>query len=255
MGRAALRTVGDILEESPPPIGHNGAPEPTPFEAVAAKLVDLETEAAAWFDGTEIETQAQADDVAKLKEAATNLATEADVGHKTEKEPHLRAGQAVDERWRKPRADIKLVKEIAGSALTVWLTKLDDERRAREAEAQRIADEAAEKAREAAAQNDGSLAAAKARDAAIEEADRLAREAAAAAKVKVQAKGSGMARAVGLRSKWKAEVEDHRALLNHIAKTRPNDLREWLEGWASSAVTAGQRTIPGVRAYEERSAA
>jgi hypothetical protein len=64
-----------------------------------------------------------------------------------------------------------------------------------------------------------------------------------------------MARAVSLRTIWRSEVQDRRALLNHIAKTAPDDLTAFVEDWAAKAVRGGARAIPGVRVYEERCAA
>jgi hypothetical protein len=69
------------------------------------------------------------------------------------------------------------------------------------------------------------------------------------------AKGLGMARTMSLRTTYRASVTDRRALLNHIAKTRPEDLTAWLEQWAASAVHKGARALPGVEIYEEKAAA
>jgi hypothetical protein len=106
-----------------------------------------------------------------------------------------------------------------------------------------------------AQENDGTLAATKARDAAIEEARKAEARATAASNDKGRAKGEGMARAVSLRTTWRADVTDRRALLNHVASTRPDDLTAWLEKWAADAVRAGARSLPGVNVWEERVAA
>jgi hypothetical protein len=64
-----------------------------------------------------------------------------------------------------------------------------------------------------------------------------------------------MTRTVALRTVWRATVNDRRALLNHIAREAPDDLSAWLDEWAARAVRGGARELPGVEAWQERSAA
>jgi hypothetical protein len=236
-------------------MGHNNPPEPTPLELAKETISLLDVEASAWFDGEPIKNQKQADDVARLLDAARKARQQFDAERKAEKKPHDDAAKAVDAAWKPVITDADRIIEIAKAAQTPWLIKLDAEKRAREEAARREAEEKAAAARKLAQEADGSLAAAKARDAAIEEA-RLAELAATrAAHEKASAKGAGMARAVSLRTIWRSEVQDRRALLNHIAKTAPNDLTAFVEDWAAKAVRGGVRDIPGVRVYEERCAA
>lgn len=236
-------------------MGHNNPPEPTPLEAARETISLLDVEASAWFDGEPIKNQAQADDVARLLDAARKARQKFDADRKAEKKPHDDAAKAVDAAWKPVITDADRIIEIAKAAQTPWLIKLDAEKRAREEAARREADEKAAAARKLAQEADGSLAAAKARDAALEDA-RLAELAATrAAHAKANAKGGGMARAVSLRTIWRSEVQDRRALLNHIAKTAPNDLTAFVEEWAARAVRGGARELPGVRVYEERCAA
>lgn len=238
-----------------PPMGHNNPPEPTPLEQARETISLLDGEAANWFDGTPIENQAQADDVARLLDAARKAEKQFDANRKAEKQPHDDAAKAVDAAWKPVITDAKRIVEIAKAAQTTWLIKLDEEKRAREEAARKEADAKAAEARRLAEENDGSLAAAKARDAAIEEAKRAEAAAARAANDKANAKGEGMARAVSLRTIWRSEVEDRRAILNHIAKTDPNALTAFVEDWSAKAVRSGARVLPGVRVYEERCAA
>jgi hypothetical protein len=51
-------------------MGHNNPPEPTPIEAARETISLLDVEASAWFDGTPIENERQAEDVARLLDAA-----------------------------------------------------------------------------------------------------------------------------------------------------------------------------------------
>lgn len=239
----------------PAPIGHNNPPEPTPLEQAREALSLLDVEASAWFDGTPIENERQAEDVARLLDAARKAEKQFDGHRKAEKQPHDDAAKAVDAAWKPVITDAKRIVEIAKAAQTTWLIKLDNEKRAREEAARKEAEAKAAEARRLAEQNDGSLTAAKARDAAIEEAKRAEAIAARAAHDKAKAKGAGMTRAIGLRTTWRSEVQEHRVLLNHIAKSAPGDLTAFVEEWAARAVRGGARELPGVRIYEERAAA
>lgn len=236
-------------------IGHNGAPGATPLEAARELLSDIETEASAWFDGADIENDAQADEVSRIIDAARKATSKFEADRKLEKQPHLDAGRAVDEAWKPLTASLDQITKVAKGVLTPWLLTKEAAKRAAETEARRVADEAAAEARRLAAEADGSLAAARERDAAIEQARTALIAAAAAERDKAGAKGAGMTRTVSLRTTWRAEVQDRRALLNHIAKTRPEDLSAWLDGWAATEVRNGARNLPGVHAWAEQVAA
>jgi hypothetical protein len=236
-------------------IGDNNPPEPTRIEAAREQLADIETEASAWFDGADIENDAQADEVSRIIDAARKAKTRFDNDRKVEKQPHMDAGKAVDDAWKPLTSAADRIVEVAKGVLTPWLLAKDAEKRAREAAEREKAEAAAAEARRLAAENDGSLAAAKARDAAIEEARIAEARALAAERDKAGAKGVGMARTVSLRTTWKSDVTDRRALLNHIAKTHPDDLSDFLTQWAAQAVRTGARDLPGVHVYEEKVAA
>lgn len=246
--------MATVTDEAPP-VGHNNPPEPTPLEAAKETISLLDVEASAWFDGEPIKNQKQADEVARLIDAARKARQQFDNDRKAEKKPHDEAAKAVDAAWKPVIADAERILEIAKAAQTPWLIKLDEEKRANEEKARKEAEEKLAEARRLAAESDGSLAAAKARDAAIEEAKAAEAAAHRAANEKANAKGAGMARAVSLRTTYRAEVQDRRALLNHIAKAAPEDLTAFVEDWAAKKVRSGARELPGVRIYEERAAA
>lgn len=236
-------------------LGHNNPPPAEPIEEARETLASLETEANAWFDGTPIENQAQADDVARLLDAARKLKTKSDGERKAEKKPHDDAAKAVDAKWKPILTAADRVAEIAKAAQTVWLVKLDREKREREEAARKEAEVKAAEACRLAAEADGSLAAAKARDAAIEEAKRAEAAAQRAANDKAGAKGIGMARTVSLRTTYRSEVKDRRELLKHVLLTAPDEITEWLEDWAAKAVRNGARELPGVEIWQEKAAA
>ncbi len=233
----------------------NNPPEPTPLELARETIADLTLEAGNWCDGQDIADAEQAKAVAKLLDDARKAEKRFDTDRKTEKAPHDQAGKAVDAAWKPVIADAKRIVEVSKAAQTVWLIKLDDEKRALEAATRKVAEEAAAEARRLAEASDGSLAAARARDAAVEEAKRTEQVAHFASIAKAGAKGEGMARAVSLRTTWRATVNDRRALLNHIAKNHPDDLSAFLDEWAARAVRGGNHELPGVEAWQERAAA
>jgi len=237
------------------PPGHNNPPESTPIETARETLSDIETEASAWFDGVDIENDAQADEVSRIIDNARKAKSRFEADRKVEKQPHLDAGKAVDDAWKPLTIAADRIVEVAKGVLTPWLVAKDKEKREREAAERAKADAAAVEARRLAEASDGSLAAAKLRDAAIEESKIAQARAAAAERDKAGAKGAGMARTVSLRTVHRAEVTDRRALLNHIAKLRPDDLTAWLEEWAAREVRTGARVIPGVNVWEEKAAA
>lgn len=235
--------------------GDNNPPEATPIEAARELISLLDVEAANWFDGTPIENQQQADDVARLLDSARKARTKFDNDRKAEKKPHDEAAKAVDAAWKPVIAEADRIVEVAKAAQTPWLIKLDEEKRAAEAEARLVAEEKAAEARKLAEQNDGSLAAAKSRDAAIEDAKKAEAAAHRASIEKAGAKGEGMARTVSLRTTYRSEVKDRRTLLNHIAKTDPAALTAFIDDWAARAVRGGARELPGVEIWQERAAA
>lgn len=238
-----------------PPIGHNQPPPLTPLEAARETISLLDCEAANWFDGAPIANAKQADDVARLLDAARKAKQQFDSERKAEKKPHDDAAKAVDAMWKPVIADAERILDIAKAAQTPWLIKLDTEKRALEEATRKEAEAKAAEARRLSEEADGSLAAAKVRDAALADAESAAKVAAAASREKVGAKGAGMARAVSLRTVWRSEVEDRRALLNHIAVTDPAALTEFVAAWAEKQVRVGRREVPGVRIWSDKVAA
>lgn len=236
-------------------LGHNNPPKPTQIEAARETLSTLELEGGNWFDGSEVESQAQADEVSRLIDAARKAKNKFDADRKAEKQPHMDAAKAVDTAWKPLIDGAERVAEVGKAALTPFLMAQEKAKREAEEAARREAERAAAEARRLAEQQNGSLEAAKARDAAIEEAKAAEARAAAAERDRAGARGAGMARKVSLRTTWRGIVEDRRALLNHIARTRPDDLADFLDDWAARAVREGARDLPGVRVYEEKVAA
>lgn len=236
-------------------IGGNNPPEPTPLEQAREDISILDEEARHWLDGKPIENQAQADDVAKLIDAARKAKSRFDADRKAEKAPHDAAAKAVDAAWKPVIEDADRIVKVGKAVQTDWLIKQDEAKRETERLMREEAERKAEEARKLAEEADGSLEAAKVRDLAVADAENAQKAAALAASDKAGAKAAGMGRAMSLRSTWRAMVEDRRALLNHVAVHDPDALTAFLEEWAGKAVRHGARDLPGVSVYEERVAA
>lgn len=243
-------------------IGHNNPPveiESTPFEMSEVEIGDLYAEAKGFLDGEPINSQEMADAVSKLIDDLRKAAKRADERRVEENRPFDEGKAAVQAKYAPLIADTKTVKgkavlamEIAKKALAPWLQKLEDEKRAAAAAARAAAEEAERKAREA-------LAATKASEdlAAREAAEAMARQAQAAEAAATKAENDkahakGGARAMGLRSVWRAEMVDGRAAAAHYWTTRREDVDAFFQGLADADVRAGKRTIPGFNIIEDR---
>lgn len=257
------------LELNPPAMGHNGAPEddapakPMQWEALKPHMDDLEMEARNWADGEPITSQAQADEVATLRNRINDAIKLADEARIEEKKPLDEKAKAIQDRFNtyiapsknKTPGKLTKAKDALGNLLTPWLVKLDEEKRERERAAQVAADEAATKALEASTQARQSfdLSAIDEAEALLTAAEDAKREAAAVSKEKVQAKGEG--RAQSLRTTWHAtlrEGEGNKALV-HYAKTQSQRVMAFLQQMADEDVRAGIREIPGFDVVAKKS--
>ena len=258
MGKTALRTVGGILEESADNpravIGGNMPPE-APYDAHKRHIDDLFETAQGFLDGEPIANQAQADAVGKLLSDAREARAAAEAQRKIEAKPFDDGKAAVQALWT-PLTDEKkgrcaLIAETCKKALAPYLQKLDDEKRAIEAAARAEADRKTAEAQAAMQAADATdLAAREAAEALLKDAGKA--EAAAKRAANDKAMVAGGARSVSLRTVWKYEVEDRRALANHVARTRPDEFAAMMEAWVATQVSDGVRVIPGVRIFDEK---
>lgn len=237
-------------------IGANGPPEASPFEAIKVHVDDLMTEARNWCDGAAIESQDQADTVARLIDEFRQAQKTADEARKEEARPHDEAKARVQEKYAPLLAETKAQTGVIPRALaalkatlTPWLQVKERERQAAEAvaraEAQRKADAAAAAARAADPANLDEVEAVEAK---IGEAQNAQAEANRLGRDRAQAKGDG--RAIGLRRTFTPVMNDRRAALNHYATTRADDLVAFLQRLAEADVREGRRQIPGFDVVE-----
>lgn len=229
-------------------IGHNKPPVHLLWKE---EIDGLFEEATNWCDGEPIASQDQADKVGQLLDMIRTASKDCDKQRAAEKKPHDDAGKAVQALYKPllDRADIAAT--ACKKALTPWLQKVEDEKRA---EAERIRKEAEEKARAAADLAAKTNADSLADQAALEDARNAAQQAqrAAGRADKDRAHVTGGARAVTLRTVYRAELADPIAALKFYKQRQPNELKEWLQLQADKDVRAGSRSIPGFNVIEEK---
>ena len=235
--------------EAPPPAGHNLPPQ-TPFDKAAECIDLLHFEAANWLDGDAIETQGQADTVAKLLRDMQTAWKAADGVRKVEAAPFDEGKAEVQARYKPLLGRAKGVTDLCKRLTVPWLVKVNIDIAAKAETARREADEAAAKAAEAHGK------AAPTDLAAIEEAERFLDDAKAAeahakhaARDKAQAKGGG--KAVTLRSVWSGAITNLTVCARHYWETDRAALEELIAEMVRRDVRAGARDIPGVEITEE----
>lgn len=250
-----------VIGDNNPPPDEQVSVDPQ-WEAVKLHLDDLLSEARNWADGAQITTQGQADMVGTLRQQLQDGMKLADEARIAEKKPFDEKIDEIQTRYnayiaplknKVPGSASKAVSAL-GNALTVWLNKLEAEKRERE----RIAKEKADAIAAAAIEAHKEAAASSDLDA-IDEAAELMAASEQAAKTlrsvereKVQAAGEN--RAIGMRSYWKAipvEGQGGKALV-HYAQRHTERVKAFLQQMADEDVRAGIRNIPGFIVEEER---
>lgn len=154
--------AGDGFDDEPPAprgIGDNSG-EADPLDAIKVELAG-EIEQVSDFMRKPVESQADADRLGIWAKRLTDLSKRADNHRVVEKEPHLAASRAVDDKWREPIADAKEWATKAKRHVEPFLiaqkrAEEERQRKAREeAEAARAAEEAELQAKIKAAQEAG----------------------------------------------------------------------------------------------------
>lgn len=233
-------------------MGGNNPPEPTTFETIKTHMEDLLVEAHNWADGTEVTTQAQADEAGRLISDLEQAARAAEAQRVAEKKPLDDQVAEIQARYnayiadRKNKVPGKVWKAVDALKATVkpYLDKLEAERLAKAEEARQAAQKAAEEAAESArAAQASDLGAQEAAEAKIAEARAMESAARSLETSRVQLHGGE--RAKGLRTTWTPVLADPGAALRHYIAQRPDDVKAVLLGWAKSDVANGARKLPG----------
>lgn len=234
-------------------IGANNPPL-TAYEAHAANINDLFTEAKNWCDGQPIATQEQHDEVERLLDLIREAHDAADEARKAENQPFDDGKAAVQARYAPLISDTKgvqgktvLAKKACLSVLGPWRQKIADEKAA---EAKRLQDEADEKIRlahEAARALEQSN---------LEEAEQLeafVTDARVAQKVAARAT-TAATNGTGLRTTWTPTLTDGVAAARYYWVERRAECEAFFLSLARADVTAGQRELPGFSIAPDRRA-
>lgn len=219
-----------------------------PFEALKIEFA-AEQEVAAELLAKPVTDQNHADQIAVLTKRVTGIGTTAKNLHKAEKQPSLDEGRRIDTKWRDLKEEPDALSKKLKRHLDAYLNELDRQEKERQRIARQKADRIrreAEAAAEAAAQEGNAEAAA--------EAGRLEREAAAAAR-EAQARNASAGRTgakVSLHTFTFATITDFDTLLMAL-KDRP-EIRECVETLANRAAKSGVE-LPGMSITQEQRAA
>lgn len=238
---------GSGFDDEPPAprgLGDNSG-DADPFDALKIELAG-ESEQVADFLKGEVKTQAAADRLGIWAKRLTDIAKRADNQRVVEKEPHLAASRAVDDKWRDIIADAKDWAAKAKKATEAFLIakKRAEEARAREeaakaAELRRQAEEAAREAQKAEQVDEDA-------EAKRAELIRQAQEAEKAAEVRNAQAGRTGAK-VSLRVEKRGEIVDYDALL--IALKDRAEIKDLVQSLANRAAKSGFE-LPGMKIVE-----
>lgn len=225
-------------------IGHNQPPEPTAFDAFETHIGDLFTEAANFLDGAGVNSEAEAQAVAKLMDLLRTASKDADKARVEEKKPHDDAAKAVQSKWKPllDRADLAVT--TCKKALAPWLSKKEAEAKAAAELARKEAEAKAHAAAEAMRQADATnLEAREAAEALVKDAKKA--EAAAMKAENVRPQAAGGARAATLRTTYRPELVSPSEALKHYVVHQPDALKACLLHLAETDVRAGKHSLPG----------
>jgi len=225
-----------------------------PFEALKSEFDDKLASAEAWLKAhPQAKDQTESDYARNLQAELLKIEKVADGMHKAEKQPHLDAGRAVDDKFRFRERVAPIAKALRDVFGTFMAAEEERQRKAARAkfEAEKRAAEAARREIEAQREKqmrDDPIAALTSPEPELPMAP-IAPEA-----VKVKA-GGGVGRAAGLRTEYVPEITDYDAALAHFA--HHDDVRALVDKLVKAATRAGksQTRIPGVTIHERRVAA
>lgn len=231
-------------------IGDNSG-EADPFDALRIEYLG-EKELAEEFMKAEVTTQAQADKVAIWAKRLTAIKSKAEGLHKVEKQPHLDAGRAVDNKWRELKEEpddlSKRLKNHIKPFLQAQIRAEEERQRKAREEADRLRRAAEATAREEQQRAeegnpDGSL---------LKEAERL-REQAAAAEAEAEARKVNAGRTgarVSMRVVKVGVVTDYAKAAAALVAMKHKDLLAEIDRLAQRAATASM-AFDGMEIREE----
>lgn len=247
--------ISDQAENPRAVAGNNAPPEPTPFESVEKKIVDLYDEAVLWLDGDKVTSQELADGVTNLKNMILKAKQLAEAEKATEKRPHLDANTAIEARYKALIAKAELAMDACKKAVTPWLIAVQAEIDRKAAEARKAADDARFAAQQALRDSDRTNLTDRGMvEDMLTAAKRAEQDAARAAKA-IPLSGGGVGRRVGLTTIYTAELVNSTIALKHFCVVNPAAVREFVQRLADAHVRIGAHTedeIPGFKIKSEQ---
>ncbi len=230
-----------------------GGNNPPPVETHGLHINDLFDEAKGILDGEGVQTQADAEMVAKLEDMIREARKAADAQRKAEKRPYDDTVKAIQASWNPLLEKCDLAVETCKRAREPYQRRLEAEQQAAaviaRAEADRIADEA-----RAAIQGAGNnLSSLSAGEAMLKEAQRADRDAAKLEKAKPHI--AGVDRNKTLRTVYAAEITDMKVFGKWAWEHRRSEYEGFLADLAEREARRGPVTIPGLNIITERKAA
>jgi hypothetical protein len=240
-------------------IGHNNPPEPTPFDAVKARIDDLYNEATLWLDGEPVKTQGQANALNTLENMIREAANDAEALRKAEVAPLDELKTEIQTRFNVLIGDTKTVtgktvKAVAAvkAALKPYLIEIDNRQREEARKAKEEADAAIAEAQAALKQRDAiNLGSIERAEQLLSDAEDLKKDAAKLAAAKPQASGDG--RATGLRTTYRAVMTSYREAAAWAYTNKKPEFEIFLADLAAKEVRAGKHvSFQGFDVIKER---
>jgi len=258
----------ELLPVLPPPIGDEVAQQnvadtlaieeelaydPVVHESLRLNVAAFCDAAGAWKDLGRIENPAQSERLTDFVAGARGLYKKTDEARKKAKSIHDAKGAAVQKAFTPLLDKLERVASLMKDMQADWLrreeARIAQEKRAAQEEADRLRREAEAAAAQAAARNDisGQVDA----EAALKAAEE---QAAAAARTEKARAGSatGGGRAMALRTQAYAEIENWRAVFMHFEARQ--EVKDVLQRLADAAIRGGE-DVPGAKRAERKVAA
>lgn len=228
-------------------IGHNAPPEPAHI-AIFQEIDDLFAEAKNFADGEPIESDALHDAMTELRDRLHKAGAAAEALRVETKKPHDEAIAAIQATFnpyvQKDKGKVALGKLAIDSLTGAWRVA---KAAAAQAEARRIAEEAAEAKRlaDAAIQSSSGNLAARA------EAEELLAEAKRLEKTAKRTEKSATT-GTGLVTRWVAVMVDEGAALDWAYARAKDEFLAVVQSNADAAVRGGVRVVPGFLVEEQK---
>ena len=205
----------DVLEtefDKAAGMGHNNPPDPESYEGIVAELNSCTEELK---NLKPAESQLEADTIANLKDRVAALGRRAEKMRLVEVDPINRQKDAIQAKYNPIKDTAKKTVDALRGLLTPWLVKLDEKRKAEEAELARQKAEAERKK----AEEERRRQEAEAGQVVIPElAPETPQEPAMKAKVITKAAVGTRGRKTALRTVYSAEITDLSAVVSHYAE-------------------------------------